>query len=104
MHHLCYFYHCFYGTKLIHLASRRGWYMAHALPTGPSDIGNPVSTTLNAPLRVSDREAARLLGVSARTVWSMRIDGRLPTVHIGRAKRIPIDALRRFACAAPQTN
>jgi len=66
--------------------------------TGPTTVGIPTPTNPNpGPLLVDDREAARMLGVSSRTIWTMRSDGRLPTVGIGRAKRIPVAALHAFA-------
>lgn len=42
------------------------------------------------------REAARLLGITDRTVWSLVHDGALPVVRFGRNVRIdPVD-LREF--------
>lgn len=41
-------------------------------------------------------EAAELLGVSARTVWSMVAAGTLRAVRIGRAVRIPATELARY--------
>ncbi len=42
----------------------------------------------SAPLLLDYREAARLLAVSERTVWSLVAKGELPAVRIGRAVRI----------------
>jgi excisionase family DNA binding protein len=54
---------------------------------GPVTVSRP-NTTEPAGL-IDDREAARRLGVSPRTVREMRFDGRLPYVDLGyRAKRI----------------
>ena len=46
------------------------------------------------------REAAAMLAVSERTVWGMCYRGELPSVLIGRCRRIPLDALRALmGCA-----
>ena len=47
-------------------------------------------------LAVTMREAADLLAVSERTIWTMCNSGELPSVLIGRCRRIPMDALRRL--------
>jgi excisionase family DNA binding protein len=39
------------------------------------------------PLLMTTSEVAAVLGVSARTVWNLRRDKRLPVVHVGRAVR-----------------
>jgi excisionase family DNA binding protein len=49
-----------------------------------------------APALVSIRDACTLLGVSRTTVYGLIEDGRLPTVHIGRAVRIPREAIDRL--------
>ena len=44
------------------------------------------------PLLVDGREAARLLGVSRRTLWTLTSNGTVPHVRIGRlVKYSPID-------------
>lgn len=48
------------------------------------------------PLLIGAADAARLLGVSARTVWTLtKVDG-LPHFRIGRRMLYPVDALRRW--------
>jgi excisionase family DNA binding protein len=47
-------------------------------------------------LLLSEREAAALLGVSPRSLWSLADAGELPCVRIGRRKLYAIDTLRRF--------
>ena len=55
-------------------------------------------TPARAPLLVNIRDAARLLGVSERTVWQLRHDGRIPAVQIGtRSYRFSVRALEDFA-------
>ncbi len=51
-------------------------------------------------------ETARFLGVSRSLVYRLINTGALPTVRIGRSRRIPILAVREFAstnlfCASP---
>ncbi len=48
------------------------------------------------PLLLDEREAARLLGVAPRTLWSLADSGELPCVRIGRRKLYSRDTLRRF--------
>lgn len=42
------------------------------------------------------REAADRLGIGRSTAYELIAAGRLETVHIGRACRVPVDALDRF--------
>ena len=42
-------------------------------------------------------EAARFLGISRSLVYQLINSGRLPTVRIGRSRRIPIRAVRELA-------
>jgi excisionase family DNA binding protein len=45
-----------------------------------------------APLLLTAREAARLLSISPRTLWTLTNRGELPAVRIGRAIRYdPVD-------------
>jgi excisionase family DNA binding protein len=53
-----------------------------------------------APILVSPRDAARALGISTRTLWTLTHDGRLPCRRIGRLVRYHVDALRAFAAGA----
>jgi excisionase family DNA binding protein len=41
--------------------------------------------------------AAELLDIGVSTVWKLIADGKLPTVRIGRSRRIPNEALVRLA-------
>ena len=41
-------------------------------------------------------EAARFLCVSRGTLYDLLTSGQLPSVHIGRARRVPMGELRRF--------
>ena len=55
-----------------------------------------------APLLVDEREAARLLGVSPRTVWALAASGELSVVRIKRAKRYDMADLRAYIDAQKQ--
>jgi excisionase family DNA binding protein len=68
--------------------------------TGTADATLNAAVTRSTPLLVSEPEAARLLGVSARTVWQLRADGKLPGVKIGSAVRYDPEDLRRFIASA----
>jgi excisionase family DNA binding protein len=65
-------------------------------------LDQPVSGPPAEPLLLDSHEAARLLAVSPRTLWSMTKRGVLPAVRIGRAVRFDPADLRRFieACKA----
>jgi len=49
-----------------------------------------------AKLLLTATEAARVLSVSPRTVWSMTASGELPVVRVRRAVRYSVDALREW--------
>lgn len=51
------------------------------------------------PLLVTPREAARLLSVSERTLWSIAAAGEIPRVRIGRAVRYRVADLRAYVDA-----
>lgn len=53
------------------------------------------------PLLVTPREAARLLAVSERTLWSLAAAGEIPRVRIGRAVRYRVADLRAYVDAPP---
>lgn len=47
-------------------------------------------------LLVSAREAARRLGISTRTLWTLSNMGAMPSIRIGRAVRYSLDDLRDY--------
>jgi excisionase family DNA binding protein len=47
-------------------------------------------------LAYTDADVASLLRVSKRTVYRLRKSGALRAIHIGRAVRIPAEALAKF--------
>lgn len=48
------------------------------------------------PLLVSCREAAQMLGISQRTLWTLTDRGELPRVKFGQTVRYSVDDLREF--------
>jgi excisionase family DNA binding protein len=48
------------------------------------------------PLLLTVPEAARVLGIGRSTLYELIAAGAIDTVHIGRACRIPISALKHF--------
>jgi excisionase family DNA binding protein len=42
---------------------------------------------LTSPLALRPREAAKALGISARHLWQLTKDGRIPCVRVGSGKR-----------------
>ncbi len=49
------------------------------------------------PLLVDEREAARLLGVSPRTMWQLNHDGVIPEIRVGKGgKRYSVATLRAW--------
>ncbi|MFN0012135.1 MAG: helix-turn-helix domain-containing protein [Phycisphaerales bacterium] len=51
------------------------------------------------PLLLDIAEAARLLSLSDRTVWTLTDSGELPHVRIGRRVLYPLDRLRAWVAA-----
>jgi len=52
--------------------------------------------TGNAPELITIPVAAARLGLSRSKLYELIVDGELPTVRIGRARRIAVDDLRSF--------
>jgi predicted DNA-binding transcriptional regulator AlpA len=48
------------------------------------------------PLLLSEPEAARMLSISARKLWSLRKSGAVPAMKIGGAVRYPRDGLAEW--------
>ena len=55
------------------------------------------SDNLQNRLAVTMREAAEMLSISERSVWTLVNRGELRSFKVGRSVRIPIDALRELA-------
>lgn len=53
-------------------------------------------TADQGPMAITYREAGHKLGVCERTIWGLVRDGKLRSLKIGRAVRIPVTELERF--------
>ncbi len=53
-------------------------------------------TVVQVPLAVDEVQAAAMLGISVRTLWTYRNAGEIPVVRIGRLVRFAVDDLRQF--------
>lgn len=51
---------------------------------------------LASPLVLTIPEAAAALGISRAKAYSLARDGQLPTVHFGRAVRVPVAELKQL--------
>ena len=47
-------------------------------------------------LALRPREAAKALGISPRTLWTLTTQGHVPHLRLGRAVLYPVDSLREF--------
>jgi len=82
--------------------------LADALGVSPQDLLHLVNSSTAA---VSDptlvaltvEEAARRLGVGRTTMYSLLASGEIPSMAIGRLRRVPADALARYVAARSQT-
>ena len=50
----------------------------------------------SAPLLVTVEEAARLLGCGRSFAYNLVLSGQLPTVKLGRLRRVPVGELNRY--------
>ena len=48
---------------------------------------------------LDSREVARLLGIGRTKTFQLMQSGDLPTVHLGRCVRVPVDALQKWIAA-----
>ncbi|MBS0196262.1 MAG: helix-turn-helix domain-containing protein [Planctomycetes bacterium] len=72
-------------------------YSSSATRSQPFDVAlNPAANSGEVPILVGIDEAARMLGVSSRTVWTLTDSDSLPHLRIGRRVLYPVDALRRW--------
>jgi excisionase family DNA binding protein len=70
----------------------------HSSATRPpeSDSLFTKPSTGSEPLLVGVEEAARLLNVCSRTLWTLTQSGNLPHLRIGRRVLYPVEGLRRW--------
>jgi excisionase family DNA binding protein len=67
-------------------------------------VRNESKSDVSETLLVDSREAARMLGVSPRTLWTLTSEGRIRPVRIGRLVRYSHDTLRQFCADAEAAN
>ena len=65
-----------------------------AVPDNQKDQSRTTNHTEARPLAVRPREAAKLLGISERLLWSKTNVGEIPHVRVGKAVLYPVDLLR----------
>jgi excisionase family DNA binding protein len=58
--------------------------------------GSQSIVAATTPLLVTVTQAAELLGVSRSTAYELIATHQLEVVHIGRAARVPVDAVRSY--------
>lgn len=68
----------------------------HGSTNRPSTVPDAHPTD---PMLIGMADAARMIGVSARTLWSMANAGELPTVRIRRRVLFNVAALREWVDA-----
>ena len=50
------------------------------------------------PVLLTVADAARALAIGRTTMYELIRDGSIPVIHIGRSTRVPVEAIRAFAC------
>lgn len=64
------------------------------MPDSQNDQSPTTNQTEARPLAVRAKEAAKLLGISERLLWSKTNAGEIPHLRVGRAILYPLDLLR----------
>lgn len=75
--------------------------MSHALkiPTQPLDADDVATVDV---LLVTSRDAARMLAVSERTLWTLSHDGSIPRVKVKSAVRFSVEDLKNWIVTQKQ--
>ena len=47
-------------------------------------------------LLLTEQEAAKALGISRRTLWTLRNNGQIPSIRIGKCVRYSVDSLKQW--------
>lgn len=71
---------------------------------GRGEVTGPLAPSASEPLLVSAAAAAELLGVSARTLWSLTHAGDMPFVRMGRRIMYSPESLRSWIAAQEARN
>ena len=66
------------------------------LLTMPESSFNSEDSSLDHVLLLTPEEAARRLSIGRTTIYALMTSGDLPSVTIGRCRRVPVSALRSF--------
>lgn len=61
----------------------------------------PTDTTANLPLLLTVEAAATLLGIGRTRMYALVKSGEVPSVLIGRSRRVPTAALQRYVDDLP---
>ena len=56
----------------------------------------PPTAADDSALALRPRDAARALGISERTLWTLTKQGQVPHLRIGKAVRYPVHLLRQW--------
>lgn len=69
-------------------------------------MSNSIIQETVAPVRLALRapEAAKAIGISERSLWSLTHDGDIPHFRVGTSLLYPVDALRRWLDEQVQCN
>ena len=65
-------------------------------PTATPRSGTPPHRESDRPLLVTVLEAAELMSVGRTTIYQLLEEGHLPSVLIGKSRRIPISAIHQY--------
>ena len=81
--------------------------LADALGVSPQDLLRLVHSSAAAAsdstlVALTVEEAARRLGVGRTTMYSLLASGEIPSMAIGRLRRVPADALADYVAARSQ--
>ena len=81
--------------------------LADALGVSPQDLLDLIRASApDAPdptlVALTVEEAARRLGVGRTTMYALLASGEIPSVTIGRLRRIPAEALNEYVAARTQ--
>ena len=69
---------------------------AGAIDSGKGNRGTKVTAVNATKMLLTPVEAAQQLAVSRTKIYELMAAGLLRSIHIGRLRRVPVDALRDF--------
>ena len=84
--------------RIPYLVKMKGGLPASCETGDPRENSNRVTPNPNRemPLLVTARQAAKLLSISERTLWSLTNEGELPAVKIGKSVRYSVKVLETW--------